>query len=185
MPKPKDQFGAPDPRWEHHVVVESENPFRMHYSDVDDLYQQIEKFKLHERVPEKVRAQFDLALNLYLYHWFVYDFVTVAEQQAYAAVEAALRYRYREELGDPTAKAVFKKLLDYAIAKGWLNGPEYEFPMPGTPTGKFSILEMIRMLRNKLAHGDFHLMQAGSYDSLEYCHQIINGLFPQKESAPT
>ncbi len=133
---------------------------------------------MNETVPEPVRKQFDLALNLYLYHWFVYDFVTLAEQQVYAALEAALRHRYRQELGDPSAKAMLKKLLDYAIEKRWLNGPEYEFEMPGTASGKMSILDMIRMLRNRLAHGEFHLMQAGSYDSLEYCHQIINALFP-------
>ena len=180
MPRPREQFGTADPRWEHHVVVESENPLRFHFSSVDDLYQQIEPFTLTEHVPEKVRMQFDLALDLYIHHWFVYDFVTLAEQQAYAAVEAALRHRYREELGDPTAKAMLKKLLDHALEKGWLNGPEYEFEMPGTATGKFSILEMIRMMRNSLAHGEFHLMQAGSYDSLEYCQQIINALFPSK-----
>lgn len=180
MPKQRDQFGVPDPRWEHHVVVESESPLRFHFSTVDDLYQQIERFTLNETVPEKVRKQFDLALNLYVYHWFVYDFVTLAEQQAYAAVEAALRYRYREDLGDPNAKGTLKKLLDHAISKGWLNSLEYEFPMPGTPTGKYSTIEMIRMLRNTLAHGEFHLMQAGSYDSLAYCHRIINRLFPAK-----
>jgi len=179
MPKSKDEFIAPDPRWDNHVIIESQDPFRFRFSGVDDLFQQIEKFTLNEGVPVKVQSQFDLALNLYLYHWFVYDFVTLAEQQAYAALEAALRHRYREETGDQNAKPMLKKLLDHAIAKGWLNGPEYEFPMPGTPSGKFSILEMIRMLRNNLAHGNFHLMQAGSYDALEYCREIINGLFPQ------
>jgi len=180
MAKPKDQFTAADPRWENHVVF-NQATSQMHFTNVNDLYEQIEKFSLNERVPENVRKQFDLALNLYLYHWFVYDFVTLAEQQAYAAVEAALRHRYREETGDPTAKPMLKQLLDHAVAKGWLNGPKYEFPVPGTSDGKFSILEMIRMLRNNLAHGNFHLMQAGSYDALEYCHEIINGLFPEAE----
>src|ERR1700685_4222513 len=97
MPKPRDQFGAPDPRWENHVIIDSEAPLRFHRSDVDDLYRQIEKLRLSESVPEKVGKQFDLALNLYLYHWYVYEFVTLAEQQAYVAVEAALRHRYRQD----------------------------------------------------------------------------------------
>ena len=168
---------AADPRWANHIVVNNATG-QLRFSGVSDLYDQIEKFTLNDAVPENVRQQFDLALNLYLYHWLVYDFVTLAEQQAYAAMEAALRHRYREETGEVTAKPTLKKLLDHAIANCWLNGLEYEFPMPGTPAGKFSILEMIRMLRNNLAHGHFHLMQAGSYDALEYCHEIINGLFP-------
>jgi len=183
VPKSIEKYGHPDPRWEHHVVIDSESPLRFHHSSVTDLYQQIEKFKLNATVPEKVRAQFDLALNLYLYHWFVYDFVTVAEQQAYGALEAALKHRYRQETRDPTAKPMLKKLLDHAIDKGWLNGPEFEIPFPGTPTGKISLLSIILQLRNNLAHGDFHLMQAGSYDSLEWCHEIINSLFPVREAA--
>lgn len=183
MPKPIDKYGHPDPRWEHHVVVESQDPFRFHFSNVNDLYEQIAKFKLHDTVPEKVRAQFDLALNLYLYHWFVYDFVTLAEQQAYSAMEAALKYRYREDIGDPSAKATLAPLLDHALKKGWLNAADFQIPFPGTPTGTISLLDIIRRLRNDLAHGDFHLMQAGSYDSLEWCHDIINVLFPAASGA--
>jgi len=99
MPKPIDRYGHPDPRWEHHVVVESQDPFRFHFSSVNDLYEQIAKFNLHDAVPEKVRAQFDLALNLYLYHWFVYEFVTLAEQQAYSAMEAGAAAGLRPEKG--------------------------------------------------------------------------------------
>jgi hypothetical protein len=183
MPKPIDTYGHPDPRWDNHVVVDSKEPFHFHFSGVEDLYQQTEKFKLHDTVPQKVRAQFDLALNLYLYHWFVYDFVTVAEQQAYSAMEAALKHRYREDLGDSTAKATLAPLLDYALKKGWLNAADYQLPFEGTPTGSISLLDIIRRLRNDLAHGDFHLMQAGSYNSLEWCHDIINVLFPDKEGS--
>jgi hypothetical protein len=75
-------------------------------------------------------------------------------------------------------------LLDYALKKGWLNEADFQIPFPGTPTGTISLLEIIRRLRNDLAHGDFHLMQAGSYDSLEWCHDIINVLFPEPSSAP-
>jgi hypothetical protein len=178
MPKPIDKYGHPDPRWENHVVVESQDPFRFHFSRVEDLYQQIEKFKLNDTVPENVRAQFDLALNLYLYHWFVYDFVTLAEQQAYAAMEAALKHRYREHRGDPVAKATLAPLLDYALKMGWFNAADYQIPFEGGATGTISLLDIIRRLRNDLAHGDFHLMQAGSYDSMEWCHEIINVLFP-------
>jgi hypothetical protein len=48
-------------------------------------------------VPKNVRLHFDTARNLYLYAWFVYRFHVVAEQQALATLELALRLRLREE----------------------------------------------------------------------------------------
>ena len=48
-------------------------------------------------VPKGVRLHFDTARNLYLYAWFVYRFHVVAEQQALATLELALRSRLREK----------------------------------------------------------------------------------------
>src|SRR5436190_107077 len=46
-----------------------------------------------ESVPEEVRSVFATAQNLIVYSWFVYGFAVVAEFQAAAALELALRLR--------------------------------------------------------------------------------------------
>lgn len=50
-------------------------------------------FELTQAVPVKIRVHFETAKNLYLYAWFVYRFYPVAEQQALATLEFALRER--------------------------------------------------------------------------------------------
>jgi hypothetical protein len=185
MPKPIEQFHQPDERWANIVTKHDQEAGILHLGRLSDLYDQITQYTFSGSVPEKVRAQFDLALNLYLHHWYVYDFVTMAEQQAYAALETALRHRYRSETGDSQAKPALGNLLEYAIAHKWVNGPEFEFDAPWHPKSKFSELEMMRMMRNNLAHGEFHLMAGSSYSALETCHYIITALFPVVPTAST
>lgn len=50
-------------------------------------------FELTQAVPVQIRVHFETAKNLYLYAWFVYRFYPVAEQQALATLEFALRER--------------------------------------------------------------------------------------------
>lgn len=57
----------------------------------NDRHASIERFQLCAEVPNDVRVHFDTARNLYLYAWFVYRFHVVAEQQALASLEMALR----------------------------------------------------------------------------------------------
>lgn len=56
-----------------------------------DRYEAIADLRLVSRVPEQVRAHYDTARNLYLYAWHVYRFHVVAEHQALASLEMALR----------------------------------------------------------------------------------------------
>lgn len=58
-----------------------------------DRYELIEELGLSAQVPEDIRVQFDTARNAYLYAWFVYRFHVVAEHQALATLELALRKR--------------------------------------------------------------------------------------------
>jgi len=64
-------------------------------------------FELTLAAPLKVRIHFETAKNLYLYAWFVYRFYPVAEQQALATLEFALRERlaplFPDQFG-PSAK---------------------------------------------------------------------------------
>ena len=64
-------------------------------------------FELTLAVPLDIRVHFETAKNLYLYAWFVYRFYPVAEQQALATLEFALRERlaplFPDQFG-PSAK---------------------------------------------------------------------------------
>lgn len=61
-----------------------------------DQHQAISKFCLNQDVPEVIRVHFETAKNLYLYAWFVFRFYPVAEQQALASLEFALRIYLKE-----------------------------------------------------------------------------------------
>lgn len=56
-----------------------------------DRHESIVDLQLLDRVPEHVRVHYDTARNLYLYAWHVYRFHVVAEHQALASLEMALR----------------------------------------------------------------------------------------------
>ena len=58
-----------------------------------DRHEVIAAYDLNPAVPEDIRVQFDTARNLYLYAWNVYRFHVVAEHQALATLELALRTR--------------------------------------------------------------------------------------------
>lgn len=58
-----------------------------------DRHEAISALGLSEHVPEDIRVQFDTARNAYLYAWYVYRFHVVAEHQALATLELALRTR--------------------------------------------------------------------------------------------
>lgn len=79
---------------------------------------------IHNGVPRNIWTQFETARNLYLYAWFVYRFYPVAEHQAYACLELALRERYKAEvtaISKAKAKKILqgmKSLLEYAVQQG-------------------------------------------------------------------
>lgn len=80
----------PDARSTSFVVLDQEGirPLSLH-----DRQQQIARFVLGRAVPKEIRVHFETAKNLFLYAWFVYRFHPVAEQQALASLEFALRER--------------------------------------------------------------------------------------------
>jgi hypothetical protein len=59
--------------------------------EIQDQYSAISRYVLIPSVPEHVSIHFETAKNIYLYAWFVFRFYPVAEQQALATLEFALR----------------------------------------------------------------------------------------------
>jgi hypothetical protein len=156
-------------------------------------------------VPEKVRVQFETARNLMLYTWFVFEFQTIAELQAYASLELALR----ERLGNPTRKVrngkvlplMLADLLDKAVGAG-LFVPEQlrswdwhklrrewfskTHGFASQPLSASDWLEYLKSslpdARNYLAHGNLKLWLPHSFTQLELCADLINALFPSPTS---
>ncbi|MFK0376970.1 hypothetical protein [Pandoraea sp. NPDC090278] len=74
-------------------------------------------FNLSSRVPTAVHIHFETAKNLYVYAWFVYRFYPVAEQQALASLEFALRTR----LEDDASRSASRGAKRPRGLKAWLN----------------------------------------------------------------
>lgn len=90
--------------------------------NIHDQYNFVAPFSLNGAVPDDIAIQFDTARNLYLYAWYVYRFYPVAEHQAIACLELALRERYEKEIPKKylgrLKRTTLKPLLRYAVDKG-------------------------------------------------------------------
>lgn len=88
-------------------------------------------FNLSQKVPEKIRIQFETAKNIYLYAWFVYRFYPVAESQALVCLELALSRRFSEQIPKDgyypnSEKPTFRPLLRYAINAGFITNEGFD-----------------------------------------------------------
>lgn len=106
----------PDPRSQKVDFITRE-PLLIAYE-----HDKITAITLHAGVPRNIWAQFETSRNLYLYAWYVYRFYPLAEHQAYACLELALRERYEAEvtaISKTKTKDILhnlKSLLEYAVA---------------------------------------------------------------------
>lgn len=111
------------------VVVLTDEGYRP--KCIEDQHNAVAALVLHEGVPEDIRIQFETVKNLYLFSWFVYRFYPVAQHQAYACLELALRERFESELSPVGKKKQkfgpgLKRLLSYAVDKGYLKNENFE-----------------------------------------------------------
>jgi hypothetical protein len=199
--KPLSEILLPDPRFAI-LKIGKENERRPF--EPADLHRRLCLTKLNSKVPEDVRTQFQTALNLMLYAWFVFEFHTVAEQQAYGALELALRLRFPQAvrtikkrgtqivipwtLGPLLRLAVNEGAIDPETLPAWERANEnrrfYEksssLPPVRTPTANEwfeNLIESIPTSRNHLAHGNPQLYWEGSFWKVEFCADLINALF--------
>jgi hypothetical protein len=143
---------------------------------MEDLHDQMQKLELGPSVPQRIREQFDIARNAFVYSWFVYELVTLAERQSYTALEMALRERIEAAGGAPPRARGLKTLYELAFDKQFLQREAFDVPTPSGET--FSQLEVIRMLRNRLSHEEMHLFPQGSLQMIQLCAEIIAELYP-------
>lgn len=93
MLKARDSLLSADPRNDAIVcdnVTGERRPMR-----IEDLHDLVGGLMLNPAVPKDIREHFDTARSAFVYSWFDYSFVTLAEQHAYAVLEMALRDRIR------------------------------------------------------------------------------------------
>jgi hypothetical protein len=183
MLKPFDQILNSDARFRDMVGgLDETGAIRM--MEITDLYALMEPLELHSGVPPDIREQFDKARHAFVYSWFAYDLVSLAEQQGYQTLELALR----EKLPEAERKKADEKrwglgkLLERAVAHHWLTRADFEVPPAHPGAAKICFLDVIAMFRNELAHGSRNLFPNGSLEMLKLCVEILNALFPEKTS---
>lgn len=204
--KPLDEIVLPDPRFESIGLGIGGNfrPF-----DLLDLHSRLNESTLLSSVPEKIRCQYETARNMVLYSWFVFEFHTLGELQAFAALELALRTKFpnakkniKRKGVEKTTPLTLRPLLAVAIEAGSIHAEKtsawknYKFKSeshqnnPSITSGSIlspanwlnNYADYIANYRNSLAHGEFRLDFMDSIRQLDFCADLINQLFPPAKS---
>jgi len=200
--KPLNEIMLPDPRFEIMIIG---TPAEMRPFDVADLRERLALSVLNSQVPKEVQTQFQIALNLMLYTWYVFEFQTMAEKQAYAALELALRTRFPDAtkrvrkngmektvpitLGPLLRRAIADNVIVPEVLPAWARAKagrkhfEEISPYPLAPMHTANqwlehLIQTIPYFRNELAHGVPKLYLHGSFWAIELCGDLINSLFP-------
>lgn len=203
--KPLDEVGLADPRFKIMALRQGDSwrPF-----ELADLHQRVEILTLNAGVPVDVRRNFEIAKNLLLYTWFVYEFQRPAAQQAFSTLEMALRLRFPDAVKkslnkDGTEKTVaqtLRPLLERARKEGLLNLADLPFcqrirayreanpfdslgrPMQWKPDGEWleGLLSSVAFFRNNFSHGSNMLSLGAIFDQVSLCGDLINAVFPYK-----
>jgi hypothetical protein len=176
MFKSKDALMKPDTRNDQSVRDAATNAWRP--MEVEDLHALMQSLELGPSVPENIRQQFDTARNAFIYSWFDYDFVTLAEHQSYTVLEMALRERIVRGGGDPSVARGLQNLCDIAFKFGCIRRADFEMPSPFNLAQVITKFEIVRLLRNSLSHGQMHLLPDGSLQMMRLCAEIIGQLYP-------
>lgn len=208
--KPLGEVTLADPRFKIMALGQGDSwrPF-----ELVDLHQRVESLALNAGVPEDVRRNFEIAKNLLLYTWFVYEFQRPAAQQAFSTLEMALRLRFPDAVKmtsnkDGTEKSVaqtLRPLLDRARKEGLLNPADLPFcqrmrayrdanpfdpfgnPMQWKPDGEWmeSLIRAVGFFRNDISHGSNMLALWPLFDQVSLCCDLINAVFVNKKVEDT
>ena len=167
MLKPLDQMLQPDDRYALVMAPDGQGGFRP--TTMADHHDLVSSVVLSANAPPEVRQMFCRALHAALYAWFDYELTALAELQAYAALEAALRGYFQQE------DSSLWNLVERAVSKGLFE------PMLGNVELKVALTT----LRNEAAHGSTHFGTPGmALTMIAYCAQLIGRLYPEDALAP-
>ncbi|HEY5582342.1 MAG TPA: hypothetical protein VIK56_14510 [Rhodoferax sp.] len=98
---------------------------------LEEWHAAVSGFALTLAVPLDIRVHFETAKNLYLYAWFVYRFYPVAEQQALATLEFALRERLARKRADYRASMEhIREMEARGLSEMWFDDSAIELMLP-------------------------------------------------------
>jgi hypothetical protein len=124
--RPLNALFVQDPLWESVSQIDK-GTGKLRLKSIEDHYSTIEPLFLSKAVPVETLILWNTARNLYVYSWFIWRFMPVAELYGYAALENALRQRCAKEDSFPQAKNKKRPsyqlapLLKHAFNKGWID----------------------------------------------------------------
>lgn len=148
---------------------------------MDDLYDDMAAFEFKPHVPPDIAHQFGIARSAYLYSWFDYEMITLAEEHAYTVLEMAIRRRAKLDNTGMDEKTGMRGAIDHARARGWLSDADYgEMETGGAP---IPFLHLLPKMRNDLLHGNPRLSAAASFQILEITFEMVVKLFPPAVAA--
>jgi hypothetical protein len=130
--------------------------------------------QLSKNVPDEVKKLFETARGATAYGWFFYPLFTLAAEQCYRVMEAAVSEKCLQ-MGGPPRKAALKRKLDSLIAKGVI------------PKEKEAVWNALRELRNWVSHPERQsIYDPGlSVSTLHNCAENINSLFTTRHVQTT
>jgi len=175
MLKAFDEIVLRDPIWRHYVVAHTDG---WREKTIADAYSEAAELELTLEAPEQIREVFDTARHLLIYSWFAHRLLPVAEMQAVAALELALRVRLGDD-GAGRRKRTLRPLLREALRRGLIDADRLRsFRTRAEQRTRFAdrpdlvaalkldqtanefvraLCDSIPDLRNLLAHGDPYL----------------------------
>ena len=202
MPASTKEMLEPDRRHRAHVIFDDElGGFRP--INMEDYYGPVERLAMSAGAPKEIRSQFDKARSAFRQSWFDYELTALAELQAYAVVEFALRMRLQEETGKH-ARWSLHRLLEEAVTRGWLRDSGFQTDPQARPPGEVEVgradteqpaasdpqaycrglIDALPQLRNDLAHGSPYLnFPEGAVFTIKLCAAIVNQLYSEPDAA--
>lgn len=163
MLKPLEEVLTPDPRYAE-MMVETAAGWRP--ITLSDHHGMVSKVHLTSAAPDDIRQMFSRATSCALYAWFDYELTPLAEQQAFATLEAALRRYFNVEgssLWNLVERAVSKRLFEPTL-------------------GGVELQRALATMRNELAHGSINFGTPGmALTMIGYVSQLIGRLYPGQE----
>lgn len=184
--KSKQQYFEPDPR------------SRSLAPPLENQYELLDYFRLHEGVPEQVRNYMNSVVTLWLYAWLYYPFYPLTIFLSATAVEMALEERFPKKRGRGLGKLLqiakeagllsdegFSSLkhrlenaamLDRRTEASTGKGPQSRRKLSSVDV----VTEALSKVRNSFAHPKMHTIVAPgmTVDGLIVAAEIINQLWP-------
>lgn len=137
-----------------------------------DVYEIVEPIELIDNVPEKIKSEFNIAKNLYVYSYYSYPFKTVSDLKSISTLEYALRTFYNVK----DKQKGLRKHLNRAIREARII---YLDSKDEKKTIEEQILRasFLPTSRNNLAHGSSNLYFPTDNKIITVCANCINQLY--------